>query len=215
MKHSKLSYKKYPFLKIITIPFLLTIVLLAFIVGTKYQQILKLNNNIISVPSRNRSTSNWKTYTSDTYKFSFQYPEEWVLKEATNPSFWVCASCESYGGPTEPGVICNPAYNLGAVCVSISNAKDFSEIVSNKMYTENEKISFLGDEAIRVVQPGGPSAGGSYLTSFIKHDIRIGKTSLTRIYEIGLVYKDLFNIEKLSEFPGPKPDILSTFKFLD
>lgn len=215
MKIRKPLNIKYPLLKILIIPFLLTFILLAFLFGTRYQQILYLKNNASYFSTKDSTSSKWETYTSDVYQFSFQYPKEWVLKEATNPSFWVCASCESYGGPTEPGVICDPKFNIGAICVSMSNVKDFNEITSNKIYAENESASFLGNEAVHVVYPGNPSAGGSYLKTFIKRNMKIYETDLTRIYEINLIYRDLFNIEKLSEFPEPKPDILSTFKFID
>lgn len=203
--------------KALALILIISLPIVAFFLGMKYQKYIiptcksEIQSQIIvpeasptKIPTPTPIFPDWEIYISPDNSFSFQYPKSWKLNVQSN---WVEVGCSVYGGEVEPGVSCDPGYNLGSFGFYRLTTRSLDEILSNETLKDKVKISFQGHEAVRAVYPGGPQAGESYLEIYIN--------DRGAIFEINLTYRNIFNAKTFSELPKPKPDILSTFKFLD
>lgn len=149
-------------------------------------------------------TADWRTYTSPDGLYSFKYPLDWLVNTGESPLapfvYVMCDgdlkvnSCNRHGDTVD----------LFQVVRVIYNAVD-EYLEKYKIYTDYRKTTFGGDEAVQLVVPGGPQAGGSTLVVFVVHK---GKG-----YELQDRYPGLLDAQSLGQFGDPRPNILSTFKF--
>jgi len=160
-------------------------------------------------------TANWKTYTNDTYGFSFKYPASWTFTKGGGND------CQSIGYLTSPetkkeydelvaqGVEGGLPITLSDISFSYcdnveaadgNNPKkwtSFSDMVNDpSYYREQEEITFAGQTAYSVIEGGMMD----YYTILMERD--------GHIYSIGFG-----NREEKSKLSSTENKILSTFQF--
>ncbi len=157
-------------------------------------------NAAVPVPSVISSPrADWKIYNNGRYFYS--YPPSWKLLNyspgPTTYSIVVCNTCSS-----------GERNNLDQFVVlqsSLTSVDDFVRNMGNNF--EYVRLVFHGLEAVELAEPGSQSVGGSSLTIFVIYK--------GRAYTLRQRFPSLYNVKHLEQFPAPKPDILSTFGFLD
>ena len=138
-------------------------------------------------------TAGWKEYTSADRTYLFKYPSIWKINDGNT---FVNVFCEK----------CQTSNTVDLFQVTKIIYKSIEEYIQkNTVMTDYKKIKFNNREALMVVIPGGPQAGGSSLTVFT---INNGQG-----YELAYRFTNLMDKTKISDFPEADPDILSTFRF--
>lgn len=153
------------------------------------------------------STSNFKTFTSEDMGFSFDYPEDWTVKE-TSDTVTIAL--------IEEGTTNNAAAAITAINRPLGNAKDlqFASIVdlqkvaikkefNNSDFTVDEETK-IGDKEARLLgfegNISGNSLTGRYLTTVDKNNI----------YAMTV----LADADKWSKYAGDLQKALDSFKLL-
>lgn len=145
------------------------------------------------------STTDWKTYRSDEYKFEFMYPPAWTVKHWKGDRiFFVCneklaTSC----GPLPEGVIASFTITVMDNKEGLGLEQYVGSPVNDAKVVE---ITTLGGEKALITVPRKLTAGtypGEYLW--------VAKNEL--------VFKLLAGFESKEDIYGKFCEILSTFKF--
>jgi len=141
-------------------------------------------------------TIRWKTFVSSDNAYSFKYPEDWEINDKTDASGFVTLQCNKC-----------PDSSVDLFQIITYVYKSVDEYIKEYPDRDYRRIKFKGLDAVEAVIPGGPQAGGSALEIFV---INNGQG-----YSLQYRFGGLYDITKLNDLPKPKPDILSTFEFLD
>jgi len=143
-------------------------------------------------------TADWKVYISPDGIYSFKYPNDWEIYESTQPLgksvTLQCGKC-----------LTEETVDLFQILPVIYKSID-DYINKSTSKTDYLKIKLNDINAVKAVIPGGPQAGGSALEFFVVYN--------NQGYYLSYRFRNLFDKNKLDQFPNPNPDILSTFKFL-
>ncbi len=158
------------------------------------------------------TTVNWKTYTSNKYKFSFQYPPNSSVEVAT------LAKSEGFSGSVNLAILAadkcqaEKDTNIDLFTISTGNYPSIEEFKKgNNSFSPNtpfKETVFNGEKAVQHYYPGSSQTGGPQVALFF---IRNGID-----YQVMYRYcAKLGTITNDSEIPVMNPNILSTFRFSD
>ena len=151
-------------------------------------------------------TANWKTYTEQDNSYTFQYPKTWDTHLGQG---FIEVYCSNPNSIPKSKIECDPAYNVNSVTISKIIYKSIDEFVqkSGDIYSDKKTVTINGREAVEFVYSGSEQSGGSQLVWVIKDK--------DTLYKITYIYPKLFGAKTFKDFATPKPDILSTFKFVN
>ncbi|MCL5784124.1 MAG: hypothetical protein M1142_02075 [Patescibacteria group bacterium] len=180
---------------------LIAVAIAGYVIYQKQIKPVSLSRQIQATPSpvsKNESSgsadvANWKTYTDQ--NVSFKYPSDWNVYHDRNNGVNVhCSNCSSI-------------YNSDFFQIEPTVLNSIASYTNTFRSTQFDltNITFNGDQAVKSSDGGGKQAGGSSIVMFVLHN--------GAGYQISYRHPDLLNEKKLSNFPSPNPDIISTFKF--
>ncbi len=201
----KVKFPKYlttvtPLSKYLAMFLFITMPFVGFYLGVQYQKsitVKPIQLTSSAIKPFQSSSDSWEIYTASDYSFKYPAENQWRISEHIEPLG------KSVGVSCYP--LCkNSSFEVFSVGRLIYKSFDEYKASVSAYQSDIQDTTINGEPAVVSISVGGPPGGLAVVSYFVIHN-GLG-------YEISYQFS-ISNRRRLSDYPKPIPDILSTFKF--